>query len=166
MNKNPFILGATYNTLFVEGTGDQDGLGLLPENILNLFSQANAEPTYQAIQSTHPNRWGKTADHFCCTQAQVGCGTSAPPVTASPCSGTAVTTQSCSSPTPEPTPAPISNSNIQTVRASVGGVTGQTGRWWCQNHFGNNLLSSTWDCIGSRCSQDAVRGEIFDCGRR
>lgn len=383
MNKNPFILGATYNTLFVQGSGDQDGLGLLPQNILNLFSQVNVEPTYQAMQSTHPNRWGKTADHFCCTQAQVGCGTTAPQVTyswstasfgscsASPsysysawstcsngnqsrtascintsgtktravtcvnnsgqtvadsfcsgakpstsescsasCSGSAVTQQSCTnqnqnsyswsvasygacSANPsysysawstcangsqtrtatctnnsgtksrtvscvssagqtvadsfcsgaKPTLSescvsscssaavtiqsctssnPIINSNIQTVRASVGGVAGQTGRWWCQNHFGRNLgggwvctssncdtdayynqeftcekryatadrvtavvggvsgqtgswwcqshfgnnLGGTWDCIGSRCSQDAVKGEMFDCGRR
>ena len=390
MNKNPFILGATYNTLFVQGTGDQDGLGLLPQNILNSIGQANAEPTYQAMLSTHPNRWGKTADHFCCTQAQVGCGTSTPKITyswstgqfgscsanpsysysawsactngsqtrtascvntsgtktravscvgsdgqtvadsfcsgskpaasesctatcsgqmltqqsctnqnsyswstgqfgscsASPsysysawsactngsqtrtascvntagtktrtvtctngsgqtvadsfctmskptvsefcvssCTGSAVTTQSCTStpaPSPTPTPGPISNSNIQSVRASVGGVSGQTGRWWCQSHFGRNLgggwicisgncdtdayynqeftcekryavadrvtavvggvsgqtgswwcqnhfgnnLGGAWDCIGSRCSQDAVRGEVFDCGRR
>lgn len=73
MVQNPYIIGATYNTLFVQGTGDQNGLGLLPMSAINNFDRVDSEVTYQAMRSTHPSRWNKTRDHFCCTDVRVGC---------------------------------------------------------------------------------------------
>ncbi len=56
-------------------------------------------------------------------------------------------------------------SQTQTVNASVGNVSGQTGTWWCENHFGKNL-GGRWECLGGRCSLDAQLNQAIQCGRR
>lgn len=74
MNENSYIIGATYNTLFKEGIGEQAGLGLLPQSSFQSFSTVDSEPTYQAMKSTHPDVWGKSMNHYCCMRANLGCG--------------------------------------------------------------------------------------------
>lgn len=61
--------------------------------------------------------------------------------------------------------APGEYKQIETVRASVGGVRGQTGTWWCENHFGVNL-GGTWVCLDNNCASDAVLGQQIKCGKR
>jgi hypothetical protein len=45
---------------------------------------------------------------------------------------------------------------------------GQTGAWWCENHFGANL-GGIWDCIdssGGSCASDAPAGGVVTCRQR
>ncbi len=53
--------------------------------------------------------------------------------------------------------------DIRSVYAAVGPVTGQTGSWWCKNHFGVNL-GGTWECLGSNCNSNVQKNERVECG--
>lgn len=59
----------------------------------------------------------------------------------------------------------IQFSQIQSVRASVGGISGQTGTWWCNAHFGKNL-GGRWECLGGRCREPAYLNQVIECGKR
>lgn len=63
--------------------------------------------------------------------------------------------------------SPASNefAETQTVTVQAGGVPGQNGTWWCENHFGKNL-GGTWVCLDENCSNDAITGQVIKCGRR
>lgn len=55
--------------------------------------------------------------------------------------------------------------DVKKVRASVGGVRGQTGQWWCENHFGKNL-GGYWQCHGSSCQVAANLNNEYTCIKR
>ena len=66
---------------------------------------------------------------------------------------------------PSPLPVPTSNySEIRSVNASQGNVPGQTGSWWCSNHFGNNF-GGKWDCLSDNCNKNVQMNEKIDCGK-
>lgn len=53
---------------------------------------------------------------------------------------------------------------VESVQITVGNIPGQTGHWWCENHFDRNL-GPRWNCIGAHCDRDAVFGEMISCGK-
>jgi hypothetical protein len=56
-------------------------------------------------------------------------------------------------------------SDIKTVAASVGGVVGQTGTWWCENHFGKNL-GGNWVCLAGSCSSTVSFNQSITCAKK
>lgn len=60
---------------------------------------------------------------------------------------------------------PGGHTEVRTVVPSVGGISGQTGAWWCINHFGKNL-GGAWECLDGRsCSKTANTSQQFKCGK-
>jgi hypothetical protein len=88
MNRDPYILGATYNTLFV-GPDDADNpsqnqLGLIPHRYFSRgLAQVDRESSYQAMKATSPDHWGRSSSHFCCLRAGLGCSVATTPKTPS-----------------------------------------------------------------------------------
>lgn len=54
--------------------------------------------------------------------------------------------------------------DVKKVTTTVGGVAGQTGKWWCDNHFGKNL-GGVWTCLGNRCSIRLRTNEVVQCAK-
>ena len=53
---------------------DGDHVGLLPHSASWLLDGDNSTMyTYAAYTATHPLRWGKASDHYCCKKFKVGC---------------------------------------------------------------------------------------------
>ncbi len=56
--------------------------------------------------------------------------------------------------------------DYQQVRVSAE-ASGQTGQWWCDNHFGNSIGGS-WECVegtNSSCNATAPLNSVVQCGR-
>jgi hypothetical protein len=56
----------------------------------------------------------------------------------------------------------------QRVNAGATSVPGQTGSWWCTNHFGANL-GGVWDCLdvaGGSCAATVPAGADVSCRKR
>lgn len=63
------------------------------------------------------------------------------------------------------TPGPVWD-DVQSMNVGAQSAAGQTGQWWCDNHFGKNL-GGAWQCIDSTggCGADTPQQGTVTCGR-
>ena len=57
--------------------------------------------------------------------------------------------------------------DLQTENITNSSAPGQTGQWWCKEHFGGNL-GGTWECLegtGSYCTSQVPNHTEVQCGR-